>query len=296
MSGILIDKNLNEDFHKNGFVKFPLFSEAELEEIKLFYEKIKKEQCIEEGRSFHTTLNTSNDALIKQVDEFVRPFFEKNLPRFLQNFKLTVGGFLAKDSGRNSEVTIHQDWTFVDESKYESFNLWVSLDKVGKWNGNMQAIPGSHKFAKCLRISPDIPTYFHDYKDKAAEYLVDIPTEAGECVMFYQSLIHASRKNLSSKQRVVSIISAYSAEADLLHFYLPEGKELSEIEKYKISRQSMLDLKKDQKPPHAEFIETVNYTPPNLSWEEFKTKCEQNVDTWTLYNNKFYNLFLGKSS
>ncbi|MCB9256479.1 MAG: phytanoyl-CoA dioxygenase family protein [Chitinophagales bacterium] len=296
MKRILLDSSLDFEFHEKGFVKFPLFSQNQIQEIKEFYEKIKKDQCIEEGRAFHTTMNTSNDHLIKAVDEFIYPYFEKTLPRYLQNFNLTVGGFLAKDSGDHSAVTIHQDWTFVDETKYDSFNLWVALDDVGLFNGNMQVIPGSHKFANSLRISPDIPTYFHDYKDEAANYLVDVPVKAGECVMFYQSLIHASRKNLSKKQRVVSIISAYSKEADLLHFYRPEGQPLSKIEKYKISRASMLDLKKDQKPPHAEFVELVNYEPPRLSWKEFQAKCESNVPWWYVLRNNLVNKFLGKSS
>lgn len=292
---VLSSEKLDEQFHKNGFVKFPLFSKKQINEIKAFYDEIVNEHNVEKGRAFHTTLNTSNRELIHKVNKFLRPYFENTLPKHLKDCKLTIGGFLVKDHGKDSTVTIHQDWTFVDESKFTSFNLWVSLEDTNFYNGNMQFVPGSHQFSKSLRISPDIPGYFVQFPEKAAGYLVDVPSKAGECVMFNQAVIHASRKNLSGKQRVSCVISAYPVEADLLHFYLPKGEPLTKIEKHRITAESMIELKKDQRPSQSELLGYVSYEPTNISPEEFEKKCREFISPIQKCKSWFLDLFLGKS-
>lgn len=294
MEQILHSKKLNEQYHNIGYVKFPLFDKDEIMEIKSFYNKIKKDHNIED-RCFHTTMNTSNRNLIDKVNDFLLPYFTRHLPKHLKNYNLTIAGFLIKDPGKQSAVTIHQDLTYVDESRFTSFNLWVSLTDTHLLNGSMQFIPGSHKFYPSLRTSPDIESYFHSFKDKAAEYLVDVPSKAGECVMFNQALIHASRKNVQN-QRPTCIVSGYSKDAEMLHHFIPIGEPLSKIEQHKISIKSMIEMKKNQRPPHSEFLGYVNYEPPKVSFEEFEQKCLTFVSPYYKYRNKIVNYFLGKSS
>lgn len=296
MEQILLDKELNKKYHDKGFVKFPLFNKEQLASIKSFYDGIESEHNIEVDKNFHTTLNTSNSNLVKRVNAFLTPFFKKELPKHLKNYKLTIAGLLVKDTGKNSAVTIHQDWTFVDEESHSAFGLWVSLSDTNIFNGCLQFIPGSHSFYPSLRISPDIPGYFQAYKDEAAKYLIDVPSKAGECVMFNQATLHASRKNISQRKRIACIMGGYSANADLLHYFRPQGSSLSQIEKHKIQAESMLELKKDQRPNLSKFLEIVDYTPPKTNLQEFKKKCKPHISSIYVLKNIIVNQFLGKSS
>ncbi len=295
MVSILKDDNLNKAFNKRGYVKFPLFNESEIRQIKNFYTKIAKRHNIHD-RTFHTTLNTDDNLLIEEINAYLLPFFERNLHKYMLDYKPTIAGFLVKNNGSNSAVNIHQDWNYVDESKYASYSFWVSLDTTNVFNGCMQFIPGSHKFYPSLRISPDIEDYFHEYSNTAADYLLDAPTKAGECVLFNQGIIHASRRNHSHKDRVVCILGAYPPEAKLLHHFRPAGKSLKEIEQYQITAKSMLNMKKNQKPPLAKFLRIVSYTPPQVGQEEFIEKCKQEVSKFVFWKNKLMNRVLGKSS
>ncbi|MEX2410862.1 MAG: phytanoyl-CoA dioxygenase family protein, partial [Candidatus Paceibacterota bacterium] len=234
MEQILKDKQLNSAYHNKGFVKFPLFDAMQISEIKEFYNYIRERHNAKKNNAFHTTLNTSDSNIINKVNDFLMSYFKREVKKHLVNYNLTISVFLTKDTGKDSSVTIHQDSSFVDETKHTAFGLWVALDNTNVLNGCMQFIPGSHKFYPSLRISPDLPPYFYSFKDAAVDYLVDVPSKAGECVMFNQAIIHASRKNFSHKQRVACVTGGYSKNAEFTHHFLPKGNPLSKIEKYKI--------------------------------------------------------------
>lgn len=294
MDEILINKELNNKLYKDGFVKFKLFDNDEVKAISDFYISVKNEHNVKDTL-FHTTLNTSNAELIYKINDFLSPIFEKRLKEHLKSLNQTIIGFLVKSKGPNSAVTIHQDWNYVDEEKFNSFSVWVSLQDTNILNGCMQIIPGSHKFYKTIRTSPNNPEYFHDYKAKAADYLIDVPTKLGECLIFNQSIIHASRKNLSKEDRVSCILGVFPKEAKMLHYYSPTDEPLAKIEQYEINKESMIYMKKDQRPPHSKFIKYVSYVKPIVSEKEFVEKCKNVTSVYSVMKNKIVNHFLGKS-
>jgi hypothetical protein len=293
---MLKSNQLQKELDQKGFTKFQLFDNKEINAIKNFYESIKLKHNIEEGRLFHTTMNTNNHLLIDEVHNFLMPFFETKLKNHVENLNFTLAGFLVKGSGKNSAVTIHQDWNYVDESKFSSYSFWLTLEDTNIFNGCMQFVPGSHKFFPSLRVSPNIPDYFHHFKEKAANYLVDVPSKAGECVMFNQGIIHASRRNYSKKSRVACILGSYPKDADLLHYYLPKGASLSKVEKYRITPLSMIHMKKDERPPFSEFLGYEIQKPLNINFDDFKEKGLKNISKTTLLKTKFLNSFLGISA
>lgn len=291
MESIFIEEELNAKFEDLGYVSFQLFNQQEIGEIKAFYAAIEKEHR-DSNSFFHTTLNTSNESLIRRVNEFLRPYFMKNLAKYLKNFNLTMAGFLAKDSGLNTQVTIHQDWTYVDESKYQAFNLWLSLDDASRKNGCMQFVPYSHRFIDTLRVSPDITGFFDSFRNKLTPYLVDVPTKAGECVAFHQSILHGSRRNMSGEQRIACISCAYPSSAKLLHHFMPDPKDFNNIEQYEINLESLITLKKDKKPSSAKLLGKVSYIQPKVSFSEFKYFMNKQMGPWKRFKNSWVQRYL----
>jgi len=291
----LIDPIRRNELEVLGYTKFPLFLPEDLKAIKQFHSKIESQHNVEKGRMFHTTMNTNDEQLIELVHQQLFPYFKRHLSSFVNDCKYTLAGFLVKESGKKSAVTIHQDWNYVDESLHSSFSFWVALEDTNVWNGCMQFIPGSRRFFPSLRISPDIPDYFDGFKEMAADYLVNVPSRAGECVMFNQSIIHASRRNFSGRQRIACILGAYPDNADLLHHYRPPENSLDKIEVHRISVRSMIGMKKDQRPPHSKMLGHVSYTPPIVDFKSFEFRCRNSVSQRQFHSGKLLNLFLGKS-
>jgi len=269
MRKLLKNDELNNEFYSKGYVKFPLLSKTEINEIKTFYNSIKTKHNTTESY-LHTTLNTSNEEIIAKVNTFLRPYFTKNLNQYLINCDYTIAGFLVKDKGKNTKVNLHQDWTYVDEKNYTAFNLWVSLIDTSKNNGCMQFVPYSQSIANTLRVSPDIPSFFKNYEDKIIPFLVDVPTKAGECVMFHQSILHASHPNKSNTERIACISCGYPNETTLLHHYMPNANDYSNIEQYEININSLINLKKDSRPSNAKLIQNISYDPPKITFKEFE--------------------------
>jgi len=272
MWDIFVKKQLNEDFSIKGYVKFQLFNNTEIEQIKQYYiDNIASIQLSKSKHSFHATSCTSDTTLIKQVDDYLKPLFIKALEPHVVNCNYIITNFLVKESVKSSVVTPHLDLSFVDEPENVSFNVWVCLDDCNKKSGNMQIIEGSHKFFNSIRVSPSQPKYFDKYQNELKRYFQNIPTKAGECIVFHHNLIHASSENSIGRPRISCIISGYNKNANLYHYYYDESNP-GKAEKYEIVPLSLLELIFDQRPPHSNLIDTIDYNQNMMNYKELRRK------------------------
>jgi hypothetical protein len=294
---IFRDPELNTEFQHQGFVRFPLFSQSQLSELLGFYEEhvqVKQRNACHD--TFHTTSNTSDNELIHKVSSFIKPFFMAELPKYIDGCNFTISNYLVKESGPDSAVSAHQDWTFVDEDRFVSFNVWVCLGNADYFTGNMQFVPGSHRFKSSLRVSPGQPRFYDEYIHRISDYLVDVPTKSGECVVFHHSIIHASRKNRSGAPRISCVIAGYPNDADLYHYFWEPGSSNDRIEKYQVCNDSFLDLRNDCRPPHSKLQGHIKYDFTLMPWHQFKLKCRKHVPLHYMVRNRLVNAFIGKSS
>lgn len=294
MIDLFIDTKINNEFQLNGFVKIKLFNEQQVQELKTYYNTKAYKQRVSND-TFHVTSNSNNQTLIKEVTEFLKPIYNQELKKYLKNFELAIGNYLVKESGKNSAVKAHTDTTLVDESKDISFSAWVSLDDADYQTGNMQFIPGSHTFQSSLRVIPDRHQYYEKLQPLLPNYLIDVPTKAGECLIFLHSTIHASRKNNSGKPRIACVFGGHNLGAEQLFYYLPKEAPTDKIEKYKACTQTYLDLIKNEKPLHATFQKYVSYDFSQISLKEFHQKASKYTNRFQRIKNRIVNTFIGSS-
>ncbi len=285
MQKLFLSEEMNTTFYKRGFVKFPLFNAQQIEEIRSFYFEHALTQK-KEGISFNTTSNSGDIDLVKKVSHFLLSnFFEPELKKHLINFELTLSNFLVKESGENSAVPAHQDWLLVDETQNVSFNCWVCLEDADFKTGSMQFIPGSHQFQHCIRAGK-MDRFFERNCDNVMDYMVDVPTKAGECVIFSHAAIHASRPNRSGHPRIAVVAGGYNKGADL-YFYFNENEK---IEKYKITKEDLLNMLPNSRPPKDTLMETLSSDVHYITNAELKALCKPYVPRTTVIKNKIRNL------
>lgn len=294
MKDIFIDSELNETFKRDGFIKIPLFNSVQVQELKEFYYSKADRQKISSD-SFHVTSNSNDQELIKEVTGFLKPYFAKELNKYLKECEFAIGNYLIKESGKDSAVKAHTDTTLVDESKDISFSAWVCLDNADYRTGNMQFIPGSHTFHHSLRVIPDRHQYYEGIQHVLPNYLIDVPTKAGECLIFLHSTIHASRINKSGRPRIACVLGGHSKGSEQLFFFMPQDAPNDKIEKYRASTQTYLELIKNERPQHATFIDYVRYDFPPMSPEEFHQKAIQYSTRWQRIRSRILNTFIGSS-
>lgn len=238
----------NETFLNKGFVKFKLLNDAQVLELKNKYlNDVAKIQQQTGGKGFHTTSNTHNIELLKEVDACIKSIVLPELNKYIANTTFTIANFLVKESEELSEVPPHQDWLLVDESVYTSYNIWIALDDANNTSGNLQFVPGSHKFSKNHRAI-NHPRFFDDFINKLPNYYETVNASPGECVIFHHSIVHGSPANKSGKPRLSCVLGGYFSEADLF-FYLPEtNKGGNVLKKYSITPNTLLNMKEGYLP------------------------------------------------
>jgi hypothetical protein len=142
--------------------------------------------------------------------------------RLLPGFRPCLGSFTVKLPGQDGEVQLHQDWTFVDESRWWSLGFWCALQDVGPANGCLEVLPGSHLLRRGWRgADQECPLAPHEARLRAA--LVRLPLKAGEAVLFTQALIHASAPFASGDARVCASFLMLEGAAPLLHVRAGDG-------------------------------------------------------------------------
>ncbi|MBS1593816.1 MAG: phytanoyl-CoA dioxygenase family protein [Bacteroidetes bacterium] len=205
-----------------GFCVAPLFSQAQIDQIKELYHEFSIQNNVSGLIASHSKIGgDKNLRLSGALRDIVMPA----LSEWFSDFDFFIGGFMVKEGNNPKELTLHQDWNIVDEKLYTSYQIWVPVDLSYPDNAGMFVVPGSHRFFDNYRSgSYSIPDVVADKHIRP--YTVDMIIPPGHALVFHNSLFHASYPNHSAQNRVSAIISIYKKNAPLSYFQknAAEGK------------------------------------------------------------------------
>ena len=261
MKQLFKTQHLQDEFDKNGFVRVHLLTAAQTDDLLLRYRAIEAEHD-QIGLPFTTTSHSNDHQLIQKADEAIAAVFAAEMDKYLCDYKLLFGNFLIKQSGPQSVTPLHQDTSFVDESRFSSISVWVSLQDTDQRNGCMRFIKGSHKFKHILRPTHAYPWPFEEVKAQLEAQLTDYPSGRGEAFIFDHRVIHASYPNLTDTPRVAAVMAAYPSDTDLLMYFLEKGSTNS-VQRYRMTKEAYLHFIKGEPPGAGDLIgtETFDYRP-----------------------------------
>jgi Phytanoyl-CoA dioxygenase (PhyH) len=231
------DATLETAFSRDGFVVIPLLGEAELSRLRQFYSDHRRGETA--TRPTHYTIDHPDRGYVSDVMEGLAEILGGAMRRFVPDLQVITASFVVKESHKQSATPLHQDWTFVDESRFRSATVWVPLVDVNLDNGALGIIHGSHRFFGTRPRSSPAPQCesMIDRHGFALFPWMDLqPLRAGEAMVFDNALIHGAPPNLTGEPRVVAGMSVTRAGAALQHSYLLPG-EPAEIETYAVDRQ-----------------------------------------------------------
>jgi ectoine hydroxylase-related dioxygenase (phytanoyl-CoA dioxygenase family) len=221
-------------FQKNGYIKFDVLQNNEIEELKnfLFNSGIKKET----DYGFYVGMDHENKALVKEMMQKVESIAMPKIAPYLVDYKLITASYVIKDPNPKGVVPPHQDWTFVeDETQHCSVTCWISLVDTNMENGCMGVIKGSNNYFNSVRPSPSpqVPSPLAKHMFSLFPYFDLIPMKAGEALIFDNRTFHASPPNITNFPRLAVGLSFTQATAELRHYYLKPGTK-NRLLKYKI--------------------------------------------------------------
>lgn len=273
MKPLLKDLSLNEKFLRNGFLKMPVFSVETIQEIAELYEQTRLEhEEVGKTQLFHSTQDSANyelsDFIDKTAKEILTPWIEEKF----QNFKILMANFILKEPGDESVLEPHQDWNFVDEKEFISFNIWTPIMETNRNNGSLRFLPESHQIMDTIRPNYNYPWAYDDVKELIKENLVEVPTKLGESVLLNHGVIHASWPNKSENTRVALVICLVPDEATLKHYYCDDGETISE---YNLNLETLKGLRYQAKPGEELLEKCFKYEFPRMTKAEMEKWIEK---------------------
>jgi len=234
---VFLNPQQQQHFEEKGWVVLDLLSDEEVQELLHFYHNQPKQQVPEHG--FHVSLDSSDTRFTAAVIDKLTQIMGNNANRFFKDYKLFTGSFVVKEPGKQGIVPPHQDWTFVDETKYFSATLWTPLQDVNTDNGALGVISGSQNYFNHPRPSP-APVFkapFDAHVFTVFPYLDIIELKAGQALMFNNRTIHASPPNVSGAPRIAAGIGITHKDAQLIHCYLEPGRQQPTVGIYTVNEQ-----------------------------------------------------------
>jgi hypothetical protein len=265
---ILIDSNEQTNLDRDGFVV--LRPDWGTVFDKIAEETIWLTSSLNGAAHFHSIDVLETDDSLKFSDK-VFALLRESLATLLQNYSPFLAFASVKPHGKGTGFPVHQDWCFVDEDSYRSYNLFIPLQDTNVSNGCLHFLSGSHEFARFIRAAPNSPSALDGLEEEIRARLTPVPTKAGEIVLFHHSSVHCSSENLSGQRRVAILAGILDPDADLLHHYCRRQEDGSHrISRFRVTAKDYLKCK-GLWLPDLQPTDTFTYNFPKLCAEDLIT-------------------------
>lgn len=274
MRPVFNDIEHQKEFDKKGYVKIQLFNQEEIQALNDFYRSLKPNDRFntqEKNVKYHFSFLDTNKEYKNMVFDQLSAKFQPKMDVILQNYEPLVINFVQKEPGMG-EVPIHQNWNFVDETKYVSLSIWCPLVNVAEVNGTLEVIEGTHNIFRNILRSPSIPWFFNGYeKHLIKNYCKPIEVKTGEVLFFDDSIIHYSKPNNGTYNRLVIQVIAKPKEVQAKHYYMNKKLLGFEMEEMDVDKNFFLNFKYHitDKPEGAIQVQKIKYKKPRISKSDF---------------------------
>jgi ectoine hydroxylase-related dioxygenase (phytanoyl-CoA dioxygenase family) len=263
------NEKLQQQFNLNGYVVVPFLNEAQVAELRDFF--FQKHPQIPDG--FYSSSFNTDETHKNSVNEKIETILAEQVSAHFNSIRKLGSCFLNKQPGAQSEMPIHQDWTVVEEPRFDSITIWIPLQNVNEKNGAIQVIDGSHRFSNALR-SPSLEDPFKNVQSELRKDLKLLPMKAGEAFIFSHALLHASPPNLTNEPRLAVTYGLIEAAAQLMFYHKnEEGK----VEQYFVEEDffQRYNTQIGQRPAFGQLQRVFDYSPHFVTAEEYRKAKQQ---------------------
>ena len=225
--------------------------------------------------TYEFTFIDSNVQYKQEVFDRITAVFMPLINKYLVNYQPIIANYIHKSSHKG-EVPLHQNWAFVDESKYTSVSIWCPLVDSNEENGTLQVVPGSHKRFAPVR-GPLIPWELEHLKDDIInDFMVPMNIRAGQAVILDDSIIHYSAPNKTDGLRLAIQLIMIPPNTSSIHYHMVNENGKSEIKMYEVDRDFYMAFHPWQKPKEQKLVKTLPYKRIGIDRKKFEKMLRGN--------------------
>ena len=212
MKSLFILPKVQNKFDEEGYVVLNLFSPNQIDNLI----DITSIVDIQSVSDFFYSLIELPSSQNKQIHESISSVILPALDNIFINYRNIAASFLVKPGNTMSELMLHQDWCYTDETEYNTITCWIPLCDVNEDNGAVFLIPGSHKFINIRSAS--YPTERILSSEIGNRNCLPINLNVGQMLCFNPAIWHGSYPNKKNINRSVVTTIIMSNEAPFLYF------------------------------------------------------------------------------
>ena len=195
------NQELQQRIEESGYVTIPFLNHEQVENLFALYQ-----ESAQDASGFHCTMFNPDKDYRRSVDAQIKGSISDKLTELIEGANMLYANFLVKEPGEESNFFVHQDWTYVDESKSSSWAIWIPLIDTDLSNGALHLVPSSHRMKNHFR-GPGIADALDGLHDIIrSEHGIAVNLKAGEAVIWDHRVVHYSPANLSKDRRVAATV------------------------------------------------------------------------------------------
>lgn len=242
------DRDLEQQFRRDGFVVVDLISPDEAAGLRAAYDHLDHRASWDSpfAEGFHTTIFDGRTAHRGDVLATIEAHLGAALDEVLVDHRMFFANFTVKASNAGP-VPVHLDWTFVDEGQHRSATVWCALHDIDERNGALGVEVGSHLKTDFIRA-----VNRRDYDaqeaggDGSTRRLVSL--RAGQAIIMDNRSLHYSAPNSSAGLRVAATCVVAPRTADLHHYWVDDEDH---VWRFTVDRRFYLSYTPGQLPEEA---------------------------------------------
>mgnify|MGYP001223772587 CR=1 FL=1 len=210
-------------YNKNGFtVVRNMFSAKEIKGLMIELEKVKiKVEKTKKKHLYHKT-NNGKFNTIHNINKFHRRGEIVDLPKkkklkdlaraILEDIPIVRNiEFFLKPKKTGMPSPYHQDNFYWNIISAKALNVWIACSNANKNNGGIMYLEGSHNLGTIKHVISFAKGSSQKIPDNLISKLlfkIKYPRlRPGDCILHHPEIIHGSKKNNSSKDRVGFVVS-----------------------------------------------------------------------------------------
>ncbi|MFN8236832.1 MAG: phytanoyl-CoA dioxygenase family protein [Chitinophagales bacterium] len=229
MQSVLLPQyhDIQQELSQNGFVKISFLDAEQLSSLRTHYnEYLEMDTPFINGIHMSTWMSDIKKKLL--LRDSIEKILKKSFDQYFTDYKVSNTTFIVKKKHKVSNFPLHQDWSFVDEEKFEALNVWIPLQDTTIYNGGLYVIPGSHKLSNKVRGAGMLSVDYTPYHKQLKPYLTPVSLKAGEALLFYYAVIHGSPDNKQASDRVIVSTSVMPLQAPMIVNYYNQQQHTTE--------------------------------------------------------------------
>lgn len=259
---------------ENGFVILDILDKNEVD----YLNQLCSQFLHPAGQDFISSSHFLNKEDSTYINQQLHLILQEKISSLFPELQLLGGTLATKRKGKNI-LKAHNDWSIVDETTYNSYNLWTTLVNTNKQNGTLGVIPGSHLWESDVR-GFQIPNAYENFSKQFIEIGYEPELKAGQAILYNHKLVHYSRPNTTDVARNVAIIGLKDKSATL---QVAIGTTNNKIEIYKTDEEDFYTFNAESIRAKNQLLLQTKMPNSTLTWKQIEAQFHQHLPNDFLY-------------